>query len=234
MEERKFKVGDRVRATNDDAWGDVTGKIGTVIAVLDIGTNIVEFDENLDAHDGKHGSFEGGKFGHCIYINDESIELYNENPKSADKPEEVKPEEPNPKFKVGDRVKCKGIDFCESRTTDKLGTIICIDRELDGKPGRDYGVEFDENVNGHSCGGVGRGEHCFWATEKEIELVSEKPVETDTKPAPTKIIKFLFVEDGSVDADELINDLAVSNPEIKVIVYRQGSQMPKLVEVYDE
>jgi hypothetical protein len=43
--------------------------------------------------------------------------------------------------------------------------------------------------------------------------------------------KFIFVEDGSVDADELIETLAESNPEIKVIVYRQGAATPELVEV---
>ena len=41
----------------------------------------------------------------------------------------------------------------------------------------------------------------------------------------TKIKQFLFVEDGSIDLN-LIEDLNESNPEIKVIVYRQGSHMP--------
>ena len=40
----------------------------------------------------------------------------------------------------------------------------------------------------------------------------------------TKIKQFLFVEDGSIDLN-LIEDLKESNPEIKVIVYRQGSRM---------
>lgn len=35
-------------------------------------------------------------------------------------------------------------------------------------------------------------------------------------------------EDGSVDVDELSNDLFITNPEIKVIVYRQGSNPPIL------
>lgn len=43
--------------------------------------------------------------------------------------------------------------------------------------------------------------------------------------------KFIFVEDGSVDTDELEERLATSNPEIKVIVYRQGAKPPELVEV---
>lgn len=43
--------------------------------------------------------------------------------------------------------------------------------------------------------------------------------------------KFLFIEDGSVDFDELKKELEKTNPEIKVIVYRQGSNMPQLVDI---
>ena len=43
--------------------------------------------------------------------------------------------------------------------------------------------------------------------------------------------KFLFVENGSVDTDSLEKDLRKRNPEIKVIVYRQGAAMPQIVEL---
>jgi len=46
----------------------------------------------------------------------------------------------------------------------------------------------------------------------------------------TKVEKFLFVEDGSVDIDEL-GSLAITNPEIKVLVVRQGGRIPELKEV---
>lgn len=45
----------------------------------------------------------------------------------------------------------------------------------------------------------------------------------------TRIKKFIFIEDGSVDLDELRERLE-SNPEIAVVVYRQGSVPPQLVE----
>ena len=45
-----------------------------------------------------------------------------------------------------------------------------------------------------------------------------------------KIKKFLFVEDGSVDIDDLGKRLA-GNPEIAVAVYRQGSLPPQLVDL---
>lgn len=41
--------------------------------------------------------------------------------------------------------------------------------------------------------------------------------------------KFLMVEDGSIDVDDLQKDLKENNPDIKVIVYRNGSKAPYLV-----
>ena len=43
--------------------------------------------------------------------------------------------------------------------------------------------------------------------------------------------KFLFVEEGSVDTDSLEKDLRKRNPEIKIVVYRQGAAMPQIVEL---
>jgi hypothetical protein len=47
----------------------------------------------------------------------------------------------------------------------------------------------------------------------------------------TPVEKFIFVEDGSIDTDELQEKLETSNPEIKMVIYRQGSRPPELVEV---
>ena len=43
--------------------------------------------------------------------------------------------------------------------------------------------------------------------------------------------KFMFVGDGSVDADELVLAIERTNPEIRVIVYRQGSNRPELLDI---
>lgn len=43
--------------------------------------------------------------------------------------------------------------------------------------------------------------------------------------------KFLFCEDGSVDTGSLEKDLRKHNPEIKVVVYRQGASVPLLVDI---
>lgn len=57
---------------------------------------------------------------------------------------------------------------------------------------------------------------------------------TETEPIyrelPTKQI--LFVEDGSVDLDEL--KAALQGTNIIVVVYRQGSKMPQLVNLQGE
>lgn len=44
--------------------------------------------------------------------------------------------------------------------------------------------------------------------------------------------QILFVEDGSVDLDEL--KVALKGTNIIVVVYRQGSPMPKLVNLQEE
>lgn len=48
-----------------------------------------------------------------------------------------------------------------------------------------------------------------------------------------KITKLLFAEDGSVDLDELEKSINENNLGIKVIVYRQGSCQPKLIDIKD-
>ena len=58
---------------------------------------------------------------------------------------------------------------------------------------------------------------------KVISVVEDM---VDNEPIPAK--KLLFVEDGSVDVGGLAECLP---PDIKVIVYRQGSTMPVLKEV---
>ena len=48
--------------------------------------------------------------------------------------------------------------------------------------------------------------------------------------AVEEVKKFLFIEDGSVDTDELGRRLE-KNPEIAIVVYRQGSLPPQLIDV---
>ena len=42
--------------------------------------------------------------------------------------------------------------------------------------------------------------------------------------------KILYIEGGSVDP-RFLRDLRVANPEFFIIIYRQGSALPKLVDI---
>ena len=63
-------------------------------------------------------------------------------------------------------------------------------------------------------------------------LNDEVPEQYDKAPEqPTPIKYFLFVEDGSIELNDIKNDIERCNPEIKVIVYRQGARVPELKEI---
>ena len=163
--EPKFKVGDRVKCIENCSMKRVSllGKVGTIIPSYGYsGVYLVEFDENIDGHD---GSISGsGKPGHCWYCSEHRLELVKKEPKK---------EEPTRKFKVGDRVKCVKVADGNERTLNKIGTVKCV-----GTSSRPYAVVFDEDVDGHNLLMVdinceyGRG---WWCSEDELELVKEEP-----------------------------------------------------------
>ena len=76
-------------------------------------------------------------------------------------------------------------------------------------------------------------------TAEELAELNKKPNRSGTEcrpnaevPEPSIPIKyFLFIEDGSVDLDKIEDDVKRRNPEIKVIIYRQGARTPELKEV---
>ena len=66
--------------------------------------------------------------------------------------------------------------------------------------------------------------------DKDLRAIADRVVIDIQRNHNTKVEKFLFVEDGSVDLDEL-GAISITNPEIKVIVVRQGGRVPELREV---
>lgn len=75
--------------------------------------------------------------------------------------------------------------------------------------------------------GILQGSERLITINSVLEIVNEISFRiADEKKYLTPKTKFLYVEDGSVDVDELSKELFMTNPEIKVIVYRQGSQPP--------
>ena len=76
------------------------------------------------------------------------------------------------KFKVGDRVKCVNDGILRKPIVGKLGTIV-----VSGANGCDYGVEFDDYINGHSCGYSCKNGHGWYCNGNMLELVTkEKPI----------------------------------------------------------
>ena len=64
---------------------------------------------------------------------------------------------------------------------------------------------------------------------KDTGYITDALVSAIQKKKLVRVKKFLFVEDGSVDLDELGN-LGITNPEIKVLVVRQGGRIPELID----
>lgn len=59
-----------------------------------------------------------------------------------------------------------------------------------------------------------------------VKTASQEEVHETKKP----YTKFLFVEDGSITIDT-VTGIEERNPEIKVILYAKGAQMPVLVDI---
>ena len=58
-------------------------------------------------------------------------------------------------FNIGDKVVCVMAVYGHPCTLNKYGRVIYHNEHY-------YGVEFEENVYGHDCGGRGKHGHCLW------------------------------------------------------------------------
>lgn len=72
----------------------------------------------------------------------------------------------------------------------------------------------------------------FYSYINEVKdcIVQLQKAEEQEQILRTPIKKFLFIEDGSVDIGELQERMENSNPEIKIVIYRQGSNIPMLID----
>jgi len=68
------------------------------------------------------------------------------------------------KFKIGDRVICPNGSYTKYELKNKKGTIL----DNDSTP---Y-VEFDDDINGHSGGGLGKASHCWAIDQNHLELLT--------------------------------------------------------------
>lgn len=73
------------------------------------------------------------------------------------------------KFKVGDRVRAIGkVDNQDLK--GKCGTVIQTEHSTLKR--WEIGVEFDEHIGGHDCGGRGKIGYCRWGCMSEFEPIS--------------------------------------------------------------
>ena len=121
------------------------------------------------------------------------------------------------KFKVGDRVKCVApIDKVFYETVGKTGTVIEISKVSDH-----VAVEFDEPCDGHSCGGLGKDKHCFWARPQDLEIITRTVINKINKTNMYQSFKNLFIKEPqkSYRAVGLTNDNDEPTQDgIKVVV----------------
>lgn len=69
---------------------------------------------------------------------------------------------------TGRRVMIKP-DCCESRFKNKKGTVV------KARANNSYvGIEFDEYVDGHECGGAGEEGYCWNIQIKDIKVIEEE------------------------------------------------------------
>lgn len=110
------------------------------------------------------------------------------------------------KFKVGDRVVAIE-DALPFKIKGKHGVIIKCDSSFDHL---DYGVEFDEYIGGHSCGGFpgndGKTGHCAWIRVDGV--VAEKSSDN---------WKVVIIPDG----DKTIGKLIENGKTVKEVTTRK-------------
>ena len=142
--------GDNVIITQD--YGDWKGCKAAILEKDDTGTDYYR----VQRKDGSMSTFD--------YTSQMILAPYSESKVETT----IEPEETaTTKFKIGDRVKCIGIAF---KCYGKLGTI----RQIGGS----VGVEFDENVDGHTLDGCCEDGHGWWVGSPGLELVTETKEET--------------------------------------------------------
>ena len=136
-------------------------------------------------------------------------------------------------FEIGDRVRITRVDDriqgCGLSVGD-LGTVEHLYRYSDPllcEITTKASVDFDKLKGSSDITSMVYVETEF--LEKVEEDVPLEEVKSEI-PQLQRIKKFLFVEDGSVDVDALQEILEDRNPDILLVVYRQGSRPPILVD----
>ena len=67
-------------------------------------------------------------------------------------------------YHVGDRVRALGCNWFNVQAED-TGTVIAILDDFN------VGVQWDENIDGHSCSGRGKRGRCSWEMPSTIKII---------------------------------------------------------------
>lgn len=158
----KYNIGDKVRVRSDLRVGRAYGSMHFVEDMRDLCGTVVTINQNT-------GISYGVKEYRSAYWTDEMFEgLAEETPRE---------------FKVGDRVKVNEIGLeawgALKRHNVDFGTVIVYENK------DEIGIEFDKDFGGHDCWNKGKNGHCWWLTEREIELIKEEPKK---EPTPTPVV----------------------------------------------
>jgi hypothetical protein len=141
---------DKVIVTQD--YGDWIGCKATIFEKDSTGTDYYR----VEREDGSMSTFD--------YTSQMILAPYSETTIETT----IEPEEKSTtKFKVGDRVKCIGTTI---KGYGKVGTVR--------RTGDSVGVEFDENVDGHTLDGCCEKGYGWWIKSSDLELVTESKQET--------------------------------------------------------
>lgn len=155
----KPEVGDNVIVTQD--YGDWAGCRAAILEKDDTGTDYYR----VQREDGSMSTFD--------YTSQMILAPYSETTIETT----IEPEEKSTtKFKVGDRVKCIGTTI---KGYGKVGTVR--------RTGDSVGVEFDEDIDGHTLAGCCEDGHGWWIGSSGLELVTESKPKSERPPRRFKV-----------------------------------------------
>jgi hypothetical protein len=172
---RPLELGDTVFVNgtyNDREFDNARGRIISD-RYKDTGIWGIEFEHHMGGHHCDHL----GRDGHCWYVSAEMCVLATERELTGqEKPlwtsaETAPSETPQRSLVLGDTVFVNGT-YSDKEFDNARGRIIS-DQHFQRK--NEWGVEFEYDIDGHSCGDRGRPDHCWYVPAEMCVLESTTP-----------------------------------------------------------
>lgn len=180
-----LNIGDRVEVLRNGNGIDA-GTKGTIIEISDYIIGV-----ELDEYEGGHSCGGKGKKGHCRCINSEFLRKIEE--KEVEKMSDLK---------IGDRVRI----IYDPKFTEFAGEKSIIGMTGTAKDLKETcaGVEFDEDIGGHSGSWNGKPGYCWYIPYERLEKIEDTEEETKeetkeeikTETMKQKILEVLREEIG--------------------------------------